>query len=179
MNFGGSSLGIFACKKNYIRQIPGRLIGLTKDKSGHRAFCMTLQTREQHIRRGKSTSNICTNEGLIALAAVTYLSWLGSDGLENISRINFEKGQILSEAIASINGFKKRFDSIHFNEFVIECGKDPKEINKALIKKDIQGGLVIENYSGLKNCILYGITENYNDKEIKDFIKALKEVSNV
>ena len=179
MDFGGSTLGIFTCKKEYLRQIPGRLIGLTSDTNGHRAFCMTLQTREQHIRRGKATSNICTNEGLVALAAVTYLSWLGSDGLEEIARNNFEKGQKLAKAIESVDGFKKRFNSIHFNEFVVKCDKDPKKINQALLRKNIQGGLLIEGCPGLENCMLFGITEIYGDNEIQELVTALMEVVNV
>jgi len=105
MDFGGSSLGIFACKKEYLRQMPGRIIGITKDADDKRAFCMAFQTREQHIRRGRATSNICTNEGLCALAAVSYLSWLGGNGLEELSRINFEKGQKLAKSIELIDGF--------------------------------------------------------------------------
>jgi len=103
MDFGGSSLGLFACKSKYIRQIPGRLIGLTLDADENEAFCMTLQTREQHIRRGRATSNICTNEGLCSLAAVSYLSLLGANGLQKLSEENFEKGQYLKEQIIKIS----------------------------------------------------------------------------
>jgi glycine dehydrogenase subunit 1 len=180
IDFGGSSLGIFACKKEFLRQMPGRIIGLTKDIDGNRAFCMALQTREQHIRRGKSTSNICTNEGLCALAAVTYLSWLGKNGFEDLGRINFEKGQLLAKKIRSIKGFELMFDGIHFNEFVIKYNSDVKAINKKLLKRKIQGGLVLDKwYQNLKNCILFGITEIHSDFEIEQLISALKEVSDV
>ena len=180
MNFGGTSLGIFACKKEFLRQIPGRIIGLTKDCDGKRAFCMALQTREQHIRRGKSTSNICTNEGLCALAAITYLSWLGRNGFEELSKINFEKGQKLAKSIGSIEGFEKRFSGFHFNEFVIKCKNDAKTINNKLLKKGIQGGIVIDDYyPGLKNCLLFGITEIHSDSDIEKLVSSLKEVSNV
>jgi len=180
MDFGGCSLGIFACKKEFLRQMPGRIIGLTKDSDGNRAFCMALQTREQHIRRGKATSNICTNEGLCALAAVSYLSWLGSNGLEKLSKINFQKSQKLAKSIESIKGFEKLFSSIHFNEFVIKCKNDAKMINKKLLQKGIQGGLVIDNwYPKLKNCILFGITEMHSDADIEKLVSTLKEVSNV
>jgi glycine dehydrogenase subunit 1 len=141
---------------------------------------MALQTREQHIRRGKATSNICTNEGLCAIAAVSYLSWLGSDGLEKISKINFENGQNLAKKIESIKGFDKTFNGIHFNEFVIKCDRDPININKILLKKNIQGGLIIDNqFPRLKNCILIGITEYHIDTDIEKFISILKEASNV
>lgn len=178
MDYGGSSLGIFACKKEYLRQIPGRIIGLTKDSMGKRAFCMTLQTREQHIRRGRATSNICTNEGLNALAAAVYLSLLGGNGLENLSRVNFEKGQLLAEKIEAIDGFKKLFSGVHFNEFVVECPDDPAKINQRLLKKNIQGGLVLyEQFPELGNCMLLGVTELHSDKDINYFASTLKEVS--
>jgi len=180
MDFGGSSLGIFACRNKYVRQMPGRLIGLTKDTDGKRAFCMAFQTREQHIRRGRATSNICTNEGLCALAAVSYLSWLGSNGLQKLSRINFEKGQKLAESIELIDGFKRIFSGVHFNEFVIKCNKDVKKVNKKLLSKDIQGGLILETwYPTLKNCMLFGITEMHANVDIERLVSALKEESYV
>jgi glycine dehydrogenase subunit 1 len=180
MSFGGCSLGIFACKKEFLRQMPGRIIGLTKDSKDNRAFCMALQTREQHIRRGRATSNICTNEGLCALAAVSYLSWLGSNELEKLSKINFENGQKLAKKIGSIKGFKIMFSGVHFNEFVIKCDKDPIKINKRLLEKNIQSGLVIDkHYPKLKNCILFGITEIHSDADIEKLVSALKEITNV
>jgi glycine dehydrogenase subunit 1 len=180
MEFGGCSLGIFACKKEHLRQMPGRIIGLTKDSDGNRAFCMTLQTREQHIRRGRATSNICTNEGLCALAAVTYLSWLGGNGLEKLGKTNFENGQKLAKKIQSIKGFEKAFSGTHFNEFVLKYKGDAKKINKKLLQKGIQGGLIIDDwYPELKNCILFGVSEVHSDADIEKLISALKEVSDV
>ncbi len=180
MNFGGSSLGIFACKNEFLRQMPGRVIGITKDSDDKRAFCMTLQTREQHIRRAKATSNICTNEGLYALAAVVYLSWLGSEGFFKLSKINFEKGQELTKLIASINNFKLRFNGTHFNEFVVKCSDDAKKVNKRLLQKDIQGGLILDEFfPELKNCILFGISEIHSDEDIERLVNSLREVSYV
>ncbi|MGF3554533.1 MAG: aminomethyl-transferring glycine dehydrogenase subunit GcvPA [Thermoplasmatota archaeon] len=177
MDFGGSSLGIFACKKEFVRQMPGRIIGLTKDKDGKRAFCMALQTREQHIRRGKATSNICTNEGLCAVAAVVFLSVLGGNGLENLSRKNFENAQILADKIKSVNGFSLMFNSSFFNEFVVKCDKDPKLVNKKLLKRKIQGGLIIDKwYNELKNCMLFGTTEMHCASDFETLVSALKEV---
>lgn len=180
MDFGGSTLGIFSCKKDFLRQMPGRIIGLTKDIKGKRAFCMTLQTREQHIRRGRATSNICTNEGLNALAATVYISWLGSDGLEKLSKINFENAKKLAEKIASLNGFDLRFDGSFFNEFVIKSKADPIKINKRLMQKNIFGGLPLGKfYSDLANCMICGISEVHNEGDIDIFVNALKEVANV
>ena len=177
MNFGGSGLGLFACKKKYIRQIPGRLIGLTKDSNGNDAFCMTMQTREQHIRRGKATSNICTNEGLCALGAAAYLSWLGGNNLVKISKTNFERGQVLSNAITEIKGFSKPFSGVHFNEFVIESSIDPITLNDTLIAHGVQGGLLLDQwFPQMKNKMLFGITEIYDESDIKQFISVLQDV---
>ncbi len=180
MDFGGSSLGIFTCNKENLRQMPGRIIGITHDTDGKRAFCMALQTREQHIRRGRATSNICTNEGLCALAAVSYLSWLGGNGLKELGITNFEKGQRLADRMESIDGFEKMFDSVHFNEFVIKCDKNANIINKKLLNKGIQGGLILDQgYSEFKNCILFGISEIHSDNDIEKLISSIKGVSNV
>jgi len=180
ISFGGSSLGIFACKKEFLRQMPGRIIGLTKDSDGNRAFCMALQTREQHIRRGRATSNICTNEGLCALATVTYLSWLGNDGLEKLSKINFENGQKLAKKICSIDAFKKVFSGVHFNEFVIKYEGNIKILNKKLRENGILGGFEIKNqFPKLDNCMLFGITEVHSDTDIDRLFKLLKVISNV
>jgi glycine dehydrogenase subunit 1 len=180
MSYGGSSLGIFACKKEFLRQIPGRIIGITRDSSDKRAFCMTLQTREQHIRRARATSNICTNEGLCALSALVYLSWLGSDGLFNLSKTNFDNAEKLSKSIDALNGFKLKFNSTHFNEFVIESSFDVNKLNKRLLQKDIQGGLILNNlYPELKNCILIGTSEVHTEEDIKRFISSLEEVTHV
>jgi len=177
MDFGGSSLGIFACKKDYLRQMPGRIIGLTNDSEGKRAFCMSMQTREQHIRRARATSNICTNEGLCALTTCVYLSLLGGAGLQNLSKENFEKGQILSDMISSIDGFEKRFTGSHFNEFVIKSKKSAEKINEKLLKKNVQGGLLLKDqYPGLKHCMLFGVTEVHTEEDMSRLVKILEEV---
>jgi len=177
ISFGGSSLGIFACKKEYLRQLPGRIIGATKDKNGKRAFCMTLQTREQHIRRGRATSNICTNEGLNALAAVVYLSWLGGTGLWELAAINMENARRCLETIIGIKGFRRRFTGEFFNEFVIESDFDLNELNKKLLDKDIIGGLDISKwYPELRNCLLFGVTEMHSYDDVNRLASALREV---
>ena len=169
-----STLGVFACKNEFLRQIPGRIIGITKDSDGKRAFCMTLQTREQHIRRGRATRNICTNEGLNALAAVAFLSWLGSKGLEELSKINFERGQQLAKKITSIDGLEKIFSGVHFNEFVVKF-PDVQKSNRKLLINGIQGGLILNDlYPELKNCMLFGITEMHSDDSIEKLVSILE-----
>ena len=180
MDFGGSTLGIFACKREFLRQMPGRIIGMTKDADGKRAFCMALQTREQHIRRGKATSNICTNEGLCALAAASYLSWLGGRGLEELGRVNFEKGQKLAKAIESTDGFEKMFTGVHFNEFVIKYSGDVYRFHKKLLRYGVHGGLILDGrYPKLKNCMLFGVSEMHTDVDMERLVSLLEKVSHV
>ncbi|MEM0493551.1 MAG: aminomethyl-transferring glycine dehydrogenase subunit GcvPA [Candidatus Thermoplasmatota archaeon] len=178
MELGGCGLGIFSCKNEFLRQIPGRIIGMSKDSNGKRAFCMTMQTREQHIRREKATSNICTNEGLCALAAVVYLAWLGEEGLEEIGRINLERGHMLSDSISSINGFERVFRGVHFNEFVMRYKDDPHVLNKNLLKHGFQGGLILSSFNpDFDNCLLFGVSEIQTDDQITGFLKTLREVA--
>ena len=178
MDFGGSSLGIFACKNEFLRQLPGRIIGMTKDKDGKRAFCMTMQTREQHIRRGRATSNICTNEGLCALAAVAFLSWIGSNGLDKLGKTNFQRGQQLAEEITSIKGFDRVFSGIHFNEFVIRYSSDIYTLHKELLHNGVHGGFILDKwYPELENCMLFGVSEMHSDDQVKKLITTLREVT--
>ncbi len=177
MDCGGSTLGLFASRNEYVRQIPGRIIGLTKDHDGKRAFCMTMQTREQHIRREKATSNICTNEGLCMLAAAVYLSWLGGKNLQELGQLNFTRGQHLEKQITSIQGFESPFHGTHFNEFVIHC-PDAKKVQKKLFHHGLQGGMILDPwYPTLKNGMLFGITELHSDADIKQLLSVLKEES--
>jgi glycine dehydrogenase subunit 1 len=177
MDFGGCGLGIFSCKKDYVRQIPGRIIGLTTDNDGKRGFCMTLQTREQHIRREKATSNICTNEGLCSLSAVVYLSWLGSKGLYELAKKNLEKSHKLADMINKLDGFSMRFTGLHFNEFVIKCRNKPQNIIKKLLTKDIQiGPSLSQHFNNLSDCISVGVTESHTNEDMEKLVSNLREV---
>ena len=154
-SYGGPYAGIIATKEKYIRQVPGRLVGQTVDSRGNRAFCLTLATREQHIRREKATSNICTNQALIALMATVFMTVYGKQGLRELAEQNLAKAHYLAGKV------KPRFTGKFFNEFVMRAeGGSPEEINKALLKKKIVGGLPLGRfYPELADCILLCATE--------------------
>ncbi|MGD0777020.1 MAG: aminomethyl-transferring glycine dehydrogenase subunit GcvPA, partial [Candidatus Solibacter sp.] len=154
-SYGGPYAGIIATREKYLRQMPGRLVGQTTDSRGNRAFCLTLSTREQHIRREKATSNICTNQALIALMATVFMTVYGKEGLRELAAQNLAKAHYLAGKL------KPRFSGKFFNEFVVRAeGKSPAEINKALLKKKIIGGLPLGRfYRELADCILLCATE--------------------
>jgi len=176
-NMGGPLVGIFACKKDHIRKMPGRIIGLTKDNEGRRAFCMTLSTREQHIRREKATSNICSNEALMSVCSLIHMALLGKDGLRKLARLNIYKANKLKEHICQISGFSPMFESKTFNEFVIKSEARPEKINKALLKKGIQGGLPLKkHFKQLGNATLYCTTEVHTEDDHTRLLDVLKGV---
>jgi glycine dehydrogenase subunit 1 len=154
-SYGGPYAGIIATREKYLRQMPGRLVGETTDSRGARAFCLTLSTREQHIRREKATSNICTNQALIALMATVFMTVYGKQGLRQLAEQNLAKAHYLASKL------KPRFSGKFFNEFVVRAeGKMPEEINKALLKKKIIGGLPLGRfYPELADCLLLCATE--------------------
>ncbi len=154
-SYGGPFAGIIACKEKYVRQLPGRLVGETKDANGNRAFCLTLATREQHIRREKATSNICTNQALIALMATVFMALYGKEGLRELAEQNLAKAHYLGERLW------RRFNGPYFNEFVAATGvQSPEEINKRLLSFQIVGGLPLDRfYPELGNSLLLCCTE--------------------
>jgi glycine dehydrogenase subunit 1 len=154
-SYGGPYAGIIAAREKYLRQMPGRLVGETTDSRGNRAFCLTLSTREQHIRREKATSNICTNQALVALMATVFMTVYGKQGLRELA------GQNLSKAHYLAGKLKPRFSGNFFNEFVVRVqGKSPDEVNKALLKKKIIGGLPLGRfYPELADSVLLCATE--------------------
>ena len=168
--FGGPYLGVLVSKSKFLRSMPGRIVGETTDGNGERAFVLTLSTREQHIRREKSTSNICTNEGLCALAAAIYLSSLGKQGIRKIARINYDKSAYTRNKLSTIPGVKLKFSSPTFNEFVIETKKNSMETVKELsLNKKILAGIPIGRfYKNLSNCLLITVTEMNTKEEIEN-----------
>ncbi|MBI4745333.1 MAG: aminomethyl-transferring glycine dehydrogenase subunit GcvPA [Deltaproteobacteria bacterium] len=176
LSFGGPYLGFFATREKFMRQMPGRLVGETTDKDGNRGFILTLSTREQHIRREKATSNICTNEGLCALAATVYMCMLGKKGMMELARLNLSKAEYLKKGLQGIKGVKLSFNAPTFNEFVIEVDRNPEELLKALSDKGIWGGISMKRfYPHLDRHILLCATEMNTKEDMDKFVKAMQE----
>jgi len=180
VSFGGPYVGLFATREKYARQIPGRLVGEAYDKKGRRGFVLTLATREQHIRREKATSNICTNEGLIALAATVYLETMGRRGLQEVAQQCAQKAAYAAKQITGLNGFTIPFAAPRFNEFVVSGPSAAKELLAQLASTaEITGGLPLSRYySDRPNDFLVTVTEMNSRADIDALVTGLKNVAN-
>ncbi|MDR1260051.1 MAG: aminomethyl-transferring glycine dehydrogenase subunit GcvPA [Endomicrobium sp.] len=178
MGFGGVTFGFMAAKKELKWKMPGRIVGQTVDKNNERGFVLTLQSREQHIRREKATSNICTNASLNALAACVFLSGWGDYGFKNLAEVNMSKARYAFDRIKLLDGFSIKFENkIFFNEFVIKTQKSIKRMNEVLLKNNILGPLDLSDMNEfLKNCVLFCVTEQRTKLEIDNLIKILSEI---
>ena len=173
--FGGPYVGIFACKQKYVRQMPGRVVGKTVDTRGRDGYVLTLQTREQHIRRERATSNICTAVGLIALMTTLYMSSLGKQGLRRVAELCYHKAHYAASLMEKIPGYSLPLTGAYFREFVVECPRPVAEINNALLERKIIGGLDVSEY--VPNGMLVCCTEMNTKEEIDQFAEALAEVA--
>jgi len=171
ISFGGPYLGIFACRKEYVRQMPGRIVGKTVDAEGKPGYVMTLVTREQYVRRERATSNICTSEALMALAAAVYLATLGKRGLRQVAELCYHKAHYAAEAIGKLKGYSLAFQQPFFKEFVIRCPVAPCKINDALFKEGIIGGLDISHI--IDNGMLLCVTEVNTKQDIDRLVEIL------
>lgn len=177
MSLGGPYLGLFAVRKQFIRQMPGRLVARAKDKKDRDGFVLTLQTREQHIRRDKATSNICTNEALVALSALVYLSLVGRDGLKQIALDSYRRTHYLADELTKISGCHLHFEGEFFNEFVLDLPKNAGEIQNALAEEGIFAGpLLNESFEGMDNSLLVAVTEKRTREDLDKFVTILKEM---
>ncbi|MCL4393665.1 MAG: aminomethyl-transferring glycine dehydrogenase subunit GcvPA [Chloroflexi bacterium] len=175
--FGGPYLGMFATKSKFIRRMAGRLVGETTDTQGRRGFVLTLQPREQHIRREHATSNICTNQALNALAACVYLSTLGKAGLRDVAELCYHKAHYAASKINRVQGYHVDLKQEFFNEFVVECPRPVREINAALREHKIIGGYDLsKEYGHLGHAMLVAVTEMNTREQIDDFARALGNV---
>ena len=170
-SFGGPYVGLFATKQEYIRQMPSRLSGRTVDKNGKTGYVLTLQTREQHIRRERATSNICTNEALYALASTIYLAAMGKQGLRQVAALCYHKAHYAASEIDKLPGYSLPMDGPFFQEFVFQCPAPPAEINRRLMEQNILGGLDVSER--VPNGMLLCVTEMNSQQDIDALVAAL------
>ena len=179
MAFGGPLVGFMACRQEFIRQIPGRIVSATKDVDGRDAFVLTLQTREQHIRREKATSNICTNQGLLATRATIYLSLLGEHGFSELGRVCHERARRLAGSIAACDGYSLKYSAPFFREFVVSCPTDADTIVAAARRDGILAGIPLARYFGssARNLLLVAVTDKHQDEDAERLCAVLKQAA--
>jgi len=175
--FGGPYFGFIATSRKYVRKMPGRIVGQTVDRDGRRAFALTLQTREQHIRRDKAGSNICTNHALMALRAAVYLAAMGESGLRRAAELCVQNSHYAHQRILALPGFRPAFDRPFFHEFVVRCPKPPEAINARLMERGIMGGLEMGRFhADLSDCLMFCATEKRTRQQIDHLVNSLKMV---
>lgn len=179
LNFGGPYLGFMSTRKKFIRQMPGRIVGQTIDEKGRRCFVNTLQAREQHIRREKATSNICTNVSLCAVQAMIFMALLGREGLKELAQLNLDKAEFMRQCLEKIPGVIVKRSSPTFNEFTVYLPVDASLVVEAMIGKGFAAGFPLGRYyPGMKNYMIVAVTEKRTKEEILKYAKALEEVLN-
>lgn len=177
LNYGGPYLGFLACREKLVRRMPGRIVGATKDKNGKKGYVLTLQAREQHIRREKAASNICSNEALCALAFTIHLSGLGKRGLKDMARLNLQKAHFAAQEIEKLPGMSLAFESPFFHEFVVKTEISPQRVNEELLKHGIIGGLDLSRfYPELDHHLLFCVTETKTKEDIHRLVARMGEV---
>ena len=173
MQFGGPFLGILACRNEFVRKMPGRLVGQTLDRHGQRCFVLNLQAREQHIRREKATSNICTNQGLLALRATAYLSTLGPQGIREVASLCTQKAHYAAKKLTAIDGFELAFDRPYFKEFTLRCKRPPNEIIAAAKDAGFLLGPALNRFGMQDDALLVAVTEQRTREDVDRLVAAL------
>jgi glycine dehydrogenase subunit 1 len=178
LSYGGPYLGLFAAKRKFVRQMPGRLVGETTDVEGKRGFVMTLQTREQHIRRDKATSNICTNQGLCALSATVHLSFLGEWGFRAVAGRTIQMSHEAAERLADVKGVKLRFPGVpFFREFVVDVGRNADDVLRVLWQNGVQVGPSLTAYGPeYENSLLVAVTEKRTSEDLDRLVEAFEKL---
>ena len=177
LNFGGPYLGFMCAGKKYIRKMPGRIVGETVDSKGQRCFVNTLQAREQHIRREKATSNICTNVSLCALQAAIFMAVVGKNGLKEMAQLNLDKAEYAKQLLSKIKGVEVKRSAPTFNEFTVHLPKDASEVIAAMMKKGFAAGFALGRYyPGMERYLLVAVTEKRTKEQIDCYAKALEQV---
>ena len=174
LSFGGPSFGFIAAKKSFIRNMPGRIVGETVDRNGKRGYVLTLQAREQHIKRHKATSNICSNQGLCAMRGLIFLSSVGKAGLTDLARLNRDKAEYAKAQLTEIPGVTVLQSAVTFNEFTLSLPKNADDVVTALLEKGVAAGVPLGRYYvGSENCLVVTVTEKRTKKEIDRFVDLL------
>ncbi len=177
LSYGGPYLGLFSVRADLVRRMPGRLVAKTVDANGKTGFVLTLQTREQHIRREKATSNICTNEQLYALMATVYLALMGKAGMKQVAELCLAKAHYAASKIGGLPGYKLKFKTPFFKEFVVQTPVTPKRIISHLGKSDILAGIDLGSFKfGLKGCLMIAVTEKISYEQIDELAYWLTKV---
>jgi glycine dehydrogenase subunit 1 len=177
LNFGGPYVGIFTVKQNLIRRLPGRLAGVTVDQKGRRGFVLTLQTREQHIRRDKATSAICTNQQLCALASTVYLALMGKQGIPAVAEYSMQKAHYLADKLTGVPGIEMMFSKPFFKEFAVKTPVHPKQIIDALRKEKIFAGIDLNRFDyGIEDGLLIAVTEKRTKEEMDHYVEIMKSI---
>lgn len=176
MSFGGPYLGLFACKMNLVRRAPGRIVGVTKDVDGRRGFVLTLQTREQHIRRDKATSNICTNEGLMATRATIFMSLLGPQGFRDVGDACVRRTAYLRKQLQAVAGVTLPFSGPHFKEFVMQIKGDVSAYIEFMASRNMLAGVPLHRFGmGMDNALLVAVTETRTKTELDSFVASTRD----
>lgn len=177
LNYGGAYVGFLACKKDLVRKLPGRIVGATTDVDGKRGFVLTLQAREQHIRREKANSNICSNQSLMALYVTIYMSLMGKNGLRKVNELSYGGAHYLYDQLLATGKFTPVFDKPFLKEFAVRTSLDIDAMNKKLLANGIMGGIALDKEKKeMKDCLLFCVTEKRSKEEIDKLVSLIKEV---